>query len=184
MDRKAFFDAARELLGGRISQAQVNKFNELLDEYQGNGMKASTVGINLITSFEDLRLNAYDDSVGVWTIGYGTTVYPDGVKVKKGDVCTLDQAKAYFAHDLNRFETAVNSALTVVMNQNQFDALVSLAYNIGEKAFKTSTLVELLNANKFTAAADQFLVWNKGDGKVMKGLVRRRAAERELFLKK
>ncbi|WP_151765729.1 lysozyme [Acinetobacter colistiniresistens] len=184
MDRKAFFDAARELLGGRISQAQVNKFNELLDEYQGNGMKASTVGINLITSFEDLRLTAYDDGVGVWTIGYGTTVYPTGIKVKKGDVCTLDQAKAYFAYDLKRFENAVNSAVKVPVSQNQFDALVSLAYNIGEAAFKGSTLLKKLNAKDYQGAADQFPQWNKGGGKVMKGLVHRRADERELFLKK
>ncbi|MDO3665355.1 lysozyme [Acinetobacter higginsii] len=184
MDRKAFFDIARELLGGKLTQSQVDRFSEILDEYQSSWMKTSQVGINLITSFEDLVLTAYDDGVGVWTIGKGTTVYPNGVKVKKGDVCTMEQAKSYFAHDLKRFENAVNSALTVVVNQNQFDALVSLAYNIGEKAFKGSTLVKLLNANKFTAAADQFLVWNKGGGKVMKGLVRRRAAERELFLKK
>lgn len=184
MDRKPFFDAARDLLGGKLTQPQVNKLNQVIDGFQTNSMLTSKTGIDLITSFEDIKLNAYDDGVGVWTIGKGTTVYPNGVKVKKGDVCTMDQAKAYFAHDLKRFENAVNSALTVVVNQNQFDALVSLAYNIGEKAFKTSTLVELLNANKFTAAADQFLVWNKGGGKVMKGLVRRRAAEAELFLKK
>ncbi|ENX60743.1 MULTISPECIES: lysozyme [Acinetobacter] len=184
MDRKPFFDAARDLLGGKLTQPQVNKLNQVIDGFQTNSMLTSKTGIDLITSFEDIKLNAYDDGVGVWTIGKGTTVYPNGVKVKKGDVCTMDQAKAYFAHDLKRFENAVNSALTVVVNQNQFDALVSLAYNIGEKAFKTSTLVELLNANKFTAAADQFLVWNKGGGKIMKGLVRRRAAERELFLKK
>ncbi|MFR9677491.1 lysozyme [Acinetobacter sp. SEK570] len=184
MDRKPFFDAARDLLGGKLTQPQVNKLNQVIDGFQTISMLTSKTGIDLITSFEDIKLNAYDDGVGVWTIGKGTTVYPNGVKVKKGDVCTMEQAKVYFAHDLKRFENAVNSALTVVVNQNQFDALVSLAYNIGEKAFKGSTLVELLNANKFTAAADQFLVWNKGGGKVMKGLVRRRAAERELFLKK
>ncbi|WP_433847086.1 lysozyme [Acinetobacter proteolyticus] len=184
MDRKPFFDAARELAGGKLTQPQVDKLNQVIDGFQPSTMFTSKIGIDLITSFEDIRLNAYDDGVGVWTIGKGTTVYPNGVKVKKGDVCTMEQAKSYFAHDLKRFENAVNSALTVVVNQNQFDALVSLAYNIGEKAFKNSTLVELLNANKFTAAADQFLVWNKGGGKVMKGLERRRAAERALFLKK
>ncbi|MDF2791458.1 MAG: lysozyme, partial [Neobacillus sp.] len=67
-------------------------------------MKISNVGINLISSFEDTRLKAYDDGVGVWTIGIGTTVYPNGVKVKKGDTCTLDQAKSYFKHDLATFE--------------------------------------------------------------------------------
>lgn len=185
MDRKPFFDAARFLAGGKLTQAQVDDLNKVVDGLSAlKGMKTSTVGINLITSFEDLRLNAYDDGVGVWTIGYGTTVYPNGVKVKKGDVCTLDQAKAYFAHDLNRFETAVNSAVKVPLTQNQFDALVSLTYNIGENAFKGSTLLKKLNAKDYQGAADQFPQWNKGGGKVMKGLVRRRAAEAELFLKK
>jgi lysozyme len=184
MDRKAFFDIARELLGGKLTQNQVDRFSEILDEYQSSGMKTSQVGINLITSFEDLVLTAYDDGVGVWTIGFGTTVYPDGTKVKKGDTCTAEQAKAYFAYDLKRFENAVNSGLIVLVNQNQFDALVSLTYNIGETAFKKSTLLELLNANKLAAAADEFPKWNKGGGQVLKGLVRRRAAERVLFLKK
>ncbi|ENX59995.1 hypothetical protein F885_02187 [Acinetobacter higginsii] len=116
MNRKAFFDIARELLGGKLTQSQVDRFSEILDEYQSNGMNTSQVGINLITSFEDLVLTAYDDGVGVWMIGFATTVYPNGIKVKKGDVCTMGQAKTYFAHDLKRFENAVNSALTVVVN--------------------------------------------------------------------
>ncbi|WP_334069855.1 lysozyme [Acinetobacter colistiniresistens] len=184
MSRKQFFDAAREIAGGKLSQAQVDKLNDVVDELQTTGMTTSNVGLDLIASFEDTKLKAYDDGVGVWTIGTGTTIYPNGIKVKKGDVCTLDQAKAYFAHDLNRFETAVNSAVTVPVSQNQFDALVSLTYNIGENAFKGSTLLKKLNARDYQGAADQFLVWNRGGGKVMKGLVRRRDAERALFLKK
>lgn len=183
MDRKAFFDIARELLGGKLTQSQVDRFSEILDEYQSSGMKTSSVGINLITGFEDLVLTAYDDGVGVWTIGFGTTVYPNGVKVKKGDVCTKAQALSFFQYDLRRFEAAVNQAVKVVINQNQFDALVSLTYNIGESAFKKSTLLAKLNKGDFTGAADQFKVWNIGGGKVLKGLERRRAAERELFLK-
>ncbi|ENX58808.1 MULTISPECIES: lysozyme [Acinetobacter] len=183
MDRKAFFDIARKLLGGKLTQNQVDRFSEILDEYQSSGMKTSQVGINLITSFEDLVLTAYDDGVGVWTIGFGTTVYPNGVKVKRGDTCTKAQAVSFFQHDLRRFEAAVNQAVNVVINQNQFDALVSLTYNIGETALKESTLVKKLNAKDYAGAADQFPQWNKGGGKVMKGLVRRRAAERELFLK-
>lgn len=185
MDRKPFFDAARVLAGGRLTQAQVDQLNKAADGLMtGSSMTTSQTGINLITSFEDLELKAYLCPAGVWTIGFGTTVYPDGTKVKKGDTCTAEQAKAYFAYDLKRFENAVNSGLTVLVNQNQFDALVSLTYNIGETAFKKSTLLELLNANKLTAAADEFPKWNKGGGQVLKGLVRRRAAERELFLKK
>ncbi|WP_151805364.1 lysozyme [Acinetobacter junii] len=144
----------------------------------------SKTGIDLISSFEDTKLQAYDDGVGVWTIGIGTTAYPNGVKVKKGDKCTLEQAKEYFAHDLKRFESSVNKLVEVPLSQNQFDALVSLVYNIGSGNFASSTLLKKLNAKDYAGAADQFLRWNKGGGKVMKGLVRRREAERALFLKK
>ena len=144
----------------------------------------SKTGIDLISSFEGIRLNAYDDGVGVWTIGIGTTIYPNGVKVKKGDKCILEQATEYFAHDLKSFAKTVNDSVKLPLSQNQFDALVSLAYNIGSGAFKNSTLLKKLNAKDYAGAADQFLVWNKGGGKVLKGLVRRRDAERALFLKK
>lgn len=145
-------------------------------------MKISNTGINLICGFEGLRLKAYDDGVGVWTIGYGTTVI-NGVKVKKGDTCTIEQAKSYMAQDLKKFESAVNTAVKVPLNQNQFDALVSLTYNIGTGAFKDSTLLKKLNAKDYKGAAAQFDRWNKGGGKVMQGLVNRRAKERNLFEK-
>ena len=144
----------------------------------------SKTGIDLISSFEGIRLNAYDDGVGVWTIGIGTTIYPNGTKVKKGDKCTQEQALEYLQHDLKSFEKTVNDSVKVPLSQNQFDALVSLSYNIGSGAFKNSTLLKKLNAKDYAGAADQFLVWNKGGGKVLKGLVRRRDAERALFLKK
>ncbi|WP_096911029.1 MULTISPECIES: lysozyme [Acinetobacter] len=144
----------------------------------------SSVGLDLIASFEGTRLKAYDDGVGVWTIGIGTTIYPNGTKVKKGDVCTLDQAKSYFAHDLKRFEASVNNQVKVPLSQNQFDALVSLVYNIGSGNFASSTLLKKLNAKDYAGAADQFPRWNKAGGKVLNGLIRRRDAERALFLKK
>src|SRR5690606_8478401 len=140
-------------------------------------------GIDLIRNFESLRLNAYDDGVGVWTIGYGTTKYPGGVRVKKGDVCTLDQAKAYMQHDLKKFEQTVNSTVKVPVNQNQFDALVSLAYNIGPTAFEESTLVKRLNEKNYKAAAEQCDLWVNARGKRLQGLVNRRAIEKELFLR-
>lgn len=144
-------------------------------------MKISNTGIDLICSFEGLRLKAYDDGVGVWTIGYGTTVI-NGVKVKKGDTCTLEQAKAYMAQDLKQFESAVNQ-VKVPLNQNQYDALVSLAYNIGVSAFLNSTLLKKLNAKDYKGAAEQFPRWNRGGGRVLNGLVKRRKIEMELFLK-
>ena len=144
----------------------------------------SEIGLKLIAQFEGCYLQAYLCPANVWTIGIGTTIYPNGVKVKKGDKCTLEQAHEYLAHDMIEFEKTVNDSVKVPLSQNQFDALVSLTYNIGSAAFKNSTLLKKLNAKDFTGAADQFLVWNRGGGKVLKGLVRRREAERALFLKK
>ena len=191
---KVIFDYLRKISGGSLTQKQVEATDQLIASASDavadmlgitidNAMQVSTAGINLICSFEGLRLNAYDDGVGVWTIGFGTTIYPNGIKVKRGDTCTTEQAKAYMAHDLKKFESAVNSAMTMSINQNQFDALVSLAYNIGTSAFKNSTLVKKLNAGDIRGAAAQFDVWNKGGGKVMQGLVNRRAKERKLFEK-
>ena len=180
---KLLFDEFRKIAGGKLTQAQVDKINALIDEIQVKGMKVDAAGVQLISDFEDLRLTAYDDGVGVWTIGWGTTVYPNGQKVKKGDKITLEQAKQYKAYDLARFEKAVNDAVKVPLNQNQFNALVSLAYNIGEKAFTGSTLVKRLNEGNYKAAADQFLVWVNAGGKRMQGLVNRRNKEREVFLK-
>ncbi len=147
-------------------------------------MKTSSNGTSLIREFEGFMASAYLCPAKVWTIGIGTTVYPNGAKVKKGDKCTEEQALEYLRHDLKSFEKTVNDSVKVPLSQNQFDALVSLTYNIGSTAFKNSTLLKKLNAKDFTGAADQFLVWNKGGGKVLKGLVRRREAERALFLKK
>ena len=191
---KLIFDYLRKISGGSLTQKQVNAADRLIASASDavadmlgiatdNTMQVSAAGITLICGFEGLELKAYDDGVGIWTIGFGTTIYPNGVKVKRGDTCTIEQAKAYMAYDLKKFESAVNNAVTVPINQNQFDALVSLAYNIGTNAFKNSTLVKKLNAGDIRGAAAQFDVWNKGGGKVMQGLVNRRAVERKLFEK-
>ncbi|KAF1026199.1 MAG: Lysozyme RrrD [Acinetobacter bereziniae] len=146
-------------------------------------MNTSQTGINLIKGFEGKRLSAYDDGVGVWTIGYGTIKYPNGVRVKKGDTCNDSQAESYLKNDLVKLESAINRLVKVPLNQNQFDALSSFTYNLGETNLSKSTLLKKLNAKDYKDAADQFLVWNKAGGKVMNGLVRRREAERSLFLK-
>ena len=177
------FSNFRKLAGGSLSQMQVDQINHLVAGFQQKAKTVSNSGMVLICGFEGLKLKAYDDGVGVWTIGFGTTVYPNGIKVKKGDTCSEAQAKAYMAHDLKKFESAVNSAVTVQINQSQFDALVSLAYNIGVGAFEKSTLLKKFNLCDYIAASAQFNVWNKGGGKVMQGLVNRRAVERKLFEK-
>ncbi|WP_333669035.1 lysozyme [Acinetobacter guillouiae] len=92
-------------------------------------MKTSNSGINLIKGFEGLRLKAYDDGVGIWTIGFGTIKYPNGVRVKKGDTCTESQAEEYLRNDLVVFENAINRLVKVPLNQNQFDALLALRMN-------------------------------------------------------
>ena len=190
---KHIFDFLRKISGGKLTQKQVDAADKLiatayddLNDVLGiatDEMHVSPSGVDLICNFEGLRLKAYDDGVGVWTIGYGTTKYPNGIRVKKGDTCTLEQAKAYMQNDLKSFEQTVNNTVKVPLNQNQFDALVSLAYNIGSTAFKNSTLVRQLNEGNYKAAANQFNVWVNAGGKRMQGLVNRRAAERTLFLK-
>lgn len=142
-------------------------------------MQISETGIQLIMSFEGLRLKAYDDGVGVWTIGYGNTR-----GVQPGDVITEDEAENLLQDDLDDFERCVNQAVTVPINQHQFDALVSFAFNVGCGALRRSTLLRKLNDGGYptVAIADQFLRWNRGGGRVLRGLTRRREAERSLFL--
>lgn len=147
-------------------------------------MKTSQSGISLIKGFEGKRLNAYYDGAGVWTIGFGTTRYPIGTQVKKGDTCTEAQAESYLKNDLVKFENAINRLVKVPLNQNQFDALSSFTYNLGETNLSSSALLKKLNAKNYAGTADQFLRWNRAGGKVMNGLTRRREAERNLFLKK
>ena len=190
---KQIFDFLRKISGGKLTQKQVEAADKLIatayDDVAGmlgiatDVMSTSQNGINLISSFEGCELKAYLCPAKVWTIGFGTTVYPNGVKVKKGDSCTLEQAKQFKAHDLKRFEKTVNNLVKVPLTQNQFDALVSLTYNIGTGAFEESTLLKKLNTGDYQGAADQFTVWNKGGGKVLQGLVNRRAKEKEVFLR-
>ena len=191
MNSKVIFDYLRKLSGGVLTQAQVIATDKLLsidfDAVKNmlgipESMSVSNKGVDLICEFEGKRLAAYDDGVGVWTIGFGTIKYPNGVRVKKGDTCTLEQAKEYMRHDLIEFEHTVNSSVKVPLNQNQFDALVSLAYNIGSNAFKSSTLVKKVNTGDYRGASDQFNVWINAGGKRMQGLVNRRDKEKLLFL--
>jgi len=148
-------------------------------------MITNAAGLSLIRQAEGLRLRAYPDpgtGGDPWTIGIGTTVYPDGRKVQRGDTCTPQQADEYLAHDLQGFERDVAAMVTVPLTGNQFAALVSLAYNVGAPALRSSTLLRLLNAGDYAGAANQFLRWNRAAGRVLPGLMRRRAAERDLFL--
>ncbi|MFC0227425.1 lysozyme [Serratia aquatilis] len=143
-------------------------------------MNISNKGISLIKGFEKLELKAYPDPATggkPWTIGWGHTK-----GVKPGDRITEQQAEQFFHEDLAVFELTVNSAIKVPMTQNQFDAMVALAFNIGGPSFATSTLVKKFNAGDVRGAADEFPRWKFANCKVKNGLIKRRAAERELFL--
>lgn len=143
---------------------------------------------NLIKSFEGLVLKAYvDPATGgePITIGYGTTIYPDGVKVKMGDVCTEKQAAEWLAYDVEEFSDKVNELVKVELNANQLEAITSFAYNLGIGNLKKSTLLKKVNINPNDATiAAEFMKWNKAAGKVMKGLTRRREAEAKLYFDK
>lgn len=145
-------------------------------------MRASENGINLIKQFEGCRLTAYQDSVGVWTIGYGWTQPVDGKTVAKDMVITQKKANQLLTEGVAQYESGVTNLVTVPLNQNQFDALVDFAYNLGVNALKGSTLLKKLNAGDYAGAADEFTKWNKAGGKELAGLTRRREAEKSLFL--
>jgi len=142
----------------------------------------SAAGRKAITEREGNVLTAYQDSVGIWTIGVGHTSAAGLPKVAKGLKITAAESDEILSRDLKTFEAGVRAAVKVPMNQNEFDALVSLAFNIGVEAFSKSTLVKKLNAGDRAGAADQFGQWVKAGGKTLKGLVTRRQAERKQFL--
>lgn len=143
----------------------------------------NSAGLSLIQSFEGLRLAAYVDAVGVWTIGWGHTGSVNGSPIHAGLTITRDQADELLRADLTTFEHAVNCAVNRALTPNQFAACVSLAYNIGTGAFAESSVLRRINSGDMNGAADAFELWvYGGEGVILPGLVRRRAAEKELFL--
>ena len=139
-------------------------------------------GIKLLTTFERCELTAYNDGGGVWTIGYGHT----GEDVYPGLTISQTEAEELLSGDLEKFESYVEDAVEVQLNDNQFSALVCFCFNVGPgtEGFGGSTLLKLLNEGNYQAAVNQFPVWNKVDGEPWLGLTRRRLAERSLFLGK
>ena len=145
-------------------------------------MQTSEKGIALIKQFEGCKLTAYKDSVGVWTIGYGWTQPVDGKPIRSGMTIMQETAERLLKTGLVSYESDVSRLVKVGLTQGQFDALVSFTYNLGARSLSTSTLLRKLNAGDYAGAADEFLRWNKAGGKVLNGLIRRREAERALFL--
>lgn len=139
--------------------------------------KTGSMGINLIKYYEGLRLKAYQDTGGVWTIGYGHTK-----GVKKGMVITEERAEELLREDLLEAEQAVYQLVPYGLAQHQFDALVSFVFNVGKNAFKKSTLLRLMLIGDILGASQQFGRWVYDNGKKLNGLIERREAERKLFL--
>lgn len=145
-------------------------------------MKISEKGLDLIKTFEGCKLTAYRCSAGVWTIGWGTTEPIQGKAICKGMTITQKQADQLLLDNLVQYEQGVSKAVKVKLNQNQFDALVSFTYNCGINALKRSDLLGYVNQKDFLKAANEFERWNKANGVVLGGLIKRRKAEKELFL--
>jgi len=139
-------------------------------------MKLGEKGTEILKYFEGCKLTAYQDSVGVWTIGYGHTK-----GVYNGMTITQDEAEQMLLTELEEYEGYIESMVTVPLTQNQFDALVVWIYNLGPTNFRNSTLLKELNAGNYNAAGQEITRWNKAGGKVLAGLVKRREAEAELF---
>lgn len=137
----------------------------------------SSTGLALTRSFEGLRLEAYQDSVGVWTIGYGHT----GPEVHHGQCISELQAETLLRGDLTSAVRTVQKAASVSLEQHQFDALVDFCFNVGRGNFLGSSLLRYINQREFDSAALQFGLWVHAGGKVVPGLVRRRGAEAALF---
>lgn len=142
-----------------------------------NNLTYSKDGLALTERFEGCSLTAYQDMVGVWTIGYGHT----GRDVIPGLTITQDQAEALLSSDIAGAVAYVNQVVTTALQQNQFDALVDFVFNLGRAAFGGSTMLKQLNAGNFAVAATQFVLWDHAGGQVVRGLLLRRQAEQEMF---
>lgn len=139
-------------------------------------MNYSRQGLDLTESFEGGRLVAYQDQVGVWTIGDGHTK-----GVTEGMTCTQAQAEQWLREDVAEAEAAVNRLVHIALSQEEFDALVDFVFNLGVGNFASSTLLKLLNARDIQGAIDEFDKWDRAGGVEVAGLLRRRQAERALF---
>ena len=136
------------------------------------------IAIEMLKMFEGCRLEAYDDGGGVWTIGYGHTL-----GVHKGDIWVQETADFWLKREVDTTHKAVLARLTTPVSGNQLAAMISLCYNIGVGAFAASTVLAKHNDSEWQTAADAFLLWDKQNGKVLNGLVRRRETERSLYLR-
>lgn len=198
MDRKKIFDAVRDILGRGFTTAEVRKIDRAIDEALGaqqpnlKSLKTSDAGTELIHSFEgyaqklrDGSAKAYPDPATggkPWTIGWGSTTDEYGNPIEPGTVWSRERANHRFKLHMQDFEAGVIEALDgAETSQSQFDALVSFAYNVGVANLKRSTLLKKHKAGDFEGAAEEFKRWNRANGRVMRGLTRRREAEAKMY---
>ena len=148
-------------------------------------MLVSQTGLNLIKKYEGFYSKPYLCPANIPTIGYGNTYYEDGTKVTlKDNPITEERANELLEFIANKsFSNFINSSVKVKLNQNQFDALVSFCYNLGNGSLQQSTLLRKLNSGDYIGASEEFTKWNKSGGKVLNGLTKRRTEEKELFTK-
>ena len=149
---------------------------QLLQKKRSKDMNISQEGLSLIKKFEGCEYNANKCAAGVWTIGYGHTA-----GVKEGDLVTQQEADKILEEDMKEYEGYINDYVTVDLNQNQFDSLVSWVFNLGPSNLKASTMLKVLNNGAYEDVPAQIKRWNKAAGVVLEGLIRRREAEALLF---
>ena len=145
-------------------------------------MRINQACIDAIKGFEGWRSRAYRDSVGVWTIGYGHTSAAGKPAVHSGQQISKKQGEEILRRDMEKFASGVRKLIKVHLNDNQFGALVSFAYNVGLGNFKKSSVLRVVNARQFDQVPRRLALWNKAGGRVLKGLVRRRGEEAALFM--
>ena len=179
-------ETASEIIDLIDEGALLFAYHKSLEEFEGapidyNGRDISPA-VDLIKKWEGFRSNAYKDPVGIWTIGWGTTRYPNGSRVKQGDTVTQRKAEEFLWHDIQRVAMKpIERLVKVPLNDAQLSALISFTYNLGGGNLSKSTLLKKLNAGDYAGAGGEFHRWNKAGGKVLRGLVRRRQDEFELW---
>ena len=141
-----------------------------------NKMKISENGLELIKKFEGCETTAYQDSVGVWTIGFGHTK-----GVEEGQTCSIEDAESMLADEMDEYEGYINNMVKVELQQHEFDALVAWVYNLGPTNLGERTMLKVLNGGQFDRVPDEMNRWTRAGGKILEGLVRRRQAESLMF---
>jgi len=139
-------------------------------------MKISEDGLELIKKFEGCETSAYQDSVGVWTIGFGHTK-----GVEEGQTCSIEDAESMLADEMDEYEGYINNMVKVELQQHEFDSLVAWVYNLGPTNLSESTMLKVLNGGQFDRVPDEMNRWTRAGGEILEGLVRRRQAESLMF---